>query len=240
MPENATSLQLPEHIAIILDGNGRWARKKKKTISYGHRKGVERAEKILEYASRLGIKIITLYAFSSENWQRPEAEKKVLFQLLETFFKKKIKKIIQKDCRVKIIGNTAPFSPRIKKLLKDTEKKTKNNKNSLIQIALSYGGRDEIIRAAKKCYRDLKNNKIKTSRLNEDTFKRYLDTGTCSDPDLLIRTGGEQRISNFLLYQIAYTEFFFSKVLWPDFTEKELDKAIKSYNNRERRFGARL
>ncbi len=228
----------PKHIAFILDGNGRWAIKKKKTRGYGHQKGVERIEDILQYCQQLKIPIVTIYAFSSENWKRSKAEKKILFNLLINFFKLKINKIIEKETKIKIIGDTDRFSKEIKNLITKTENYSKNFDKYLLQIALSYGGRNEIIRGVKKCLHDHQEKKIPLEDVNEDSFKKYLDTGIIKDPDLLIRTGGDIRISNFLLYQLAYTELYFTKVFWPDFTRKDLDKAINQFQCRERRFGA--
>jgi undecaprenyl diphosphate synthase len=230
---------LPRHIAIILDGNGRWAHQRGKPITDGHWKGVDTLERILDYAQEIGIQTVTLYAFSSENWKRSEGEKRVLFRILEHFFKNKIKKIIRKNVRLKMIGDIAKFPLRIRAILKAAETSSKKNTGSLIQIALSYGGRDEIIRAIKKCIKQVSAKRIKLGAITEESFKSFLDTGIQDDPDLLIRTGGDMRVSNFLLYQIAYTELYVTKTLWPDFTPRDLDLAIEDFSKRERRFGAR-
>lgn len=236
--------KLPGHVAFILDGNGRWAAKKKKPAAYGHQKGVETVEHILEHASDRGIKTVTLYAFSSENWKRSEQEKRVLFRLLKDFFTRKINKIIKKNARIIIIGDTSKFSSVIQKTLSLAEFRSRHNSSFLIQVALSYGGRNEIIRAFQKYMREgIKSGSTMEnirSGLNETVFSKYLDTASAPDPDLLIRTGGEYRISNFLLYQSAYTEFYFTPTLWPDFSTDEFDRALDEYAKRERRFGGRL
>jgi undecaprenyl diphosphate synthase len=231
---------LPRHVAVIMDGNGRWAKARSRETTFGHEKGVEVVEKILDHAAERGIAAMTLYAFSSENWSRPDAEKKILFKLLKVFFTQKINKIIAKNARLKMIGDLSKFSADIQELMAKAESDSKNNTGCFIQIALSYGGRDEIVRASKKMATEVASGKIKIDDITEDSFKTYLDTSEWKqDPDLLIRTGGDLRISNFLLYQVAYTELYFTKTLWPDFSPEEFDKAILEYQSRERRFGGR-
>lgn len=239
-------IQIPGHVAMILDGNGRWAKRKGKAVSYGHRKGTENLETILEYADELGIKIITLYAFSKENWQRSAPEKRFLFKLLVEFFEKKITKIINRGSRIVIIGDKSKFSKNVQNVLDNAEKKSKKNTKTLIQIALSYGGRDELTRACKKIvsksindYQNGVDEKRILKSINEQTVSNHLDTAGQEDPDLLIRTGGDLRISNFLIYQCAYSEFYFTKILWPDFTKNDFLKAIEDYSGRQRRYGRR-
>lgn len=229
---------LPQHIAIIPDGNGRWSRQKKVTTDKGHRKGIQVIEAILDYCQEIGIPYASIYAFSSENWKRPEAEKIFLFRLIKEFFTKKIPKIIKKNARIKIIGDITKFDTSIQKLLRKSEEKSKHNDAFLIQIALSYGGRNEIIRACKKIITDVRDG-FDPNLLNEESIKPYLDTGLTPDPDFLIRTGGVYRTSNFLLYQMSYTEYYFSNTLWPDFTVEEFKKCLIEFSERERRYGGR-
>lgn len=229
----------PDHIAIILDGNSRWARERGLDRSAGHRRGVEVVETILDHAAERGVKAVTLYAFSKENWRRPETEKSVLFELLKWFFTHKINKIISRNARLTMIGDLAHFDPDIRRILSEAEERSKGNTGCRIQIALSYGARDEIVRAARRMADDIRGG-LDPATVDEERFKGYLDTAReAGDPDLLIRTGGEKRLSNFLLYQIAYTELYFTKTLWPDFTPEDLDGAIADYQARERRFGGR-
>lgn len=223
-----------------MDGNSRWARERHLDTAFGHKKGVETVEAILDHASALGVKAVTVYAFSSENWKRPENEKSVLFDLLRYFFTSRLKKIIEKNAVIRIIGDRSRFSPEIQTILKNSETSSAANTGCRIQIALSYGGRDEIIRGIKAFTSAVSRGEAKVDDLNEESFKVWLDTGSdYSEPELLIRTGGDQRLSNFLLYQSAYTELYFTKTLWPDFTAEEFDKAVCEFQNRERRFGGR-
>ena len=232
--------KLPQHIAFIPDGNIRWAKKNKVSSAEGHRRGVEALEKVLDYCSELGVKIVSVYAFSSENWKRPAHEKKALFHLIEEFFTTRIDKIIKKNSRIKIIGDISKFSQKIQVILKESEKQSMKNNKFLIQIALNYGGRDEIIRAFKKMHLDINDKKLDLKKINEKVLSSYLDTGKTPDPDLLIRTGNCYRISNYLLYQLSYSEFYFCDTLWPDFKESHIDLALASFYRRERRYGARL
>lgn len=230
---------IPRHIAFILDGNGRWAKKNRKNTAQGHRQGANQVEKILDYAFDLGIEAVTLYAFSSENWKRSETEISALFQLLRYFFKKKLPKLMQKNSRVVVIGDKSRFSSEINSILDETESASQANTGPLIQIALNYGGRNEIVRACKKIIACSQSQKELVETLDESTFAEFLDTKHAKEPDLLIRTGGDFRISNFLLWQIAYSELYFSDKLWPEFETHDLDMAIKSFAQRERRFGGR-
>lgn len=223
----------PSHIAFILDGNQRWAKKNNLSVGEGHLKGVENLITILSYLSTTEINIITIYAFSSENWNRPSEEVAFLLNLLKDFFTNQKKMILEKGVKVKIIGDTSKFSEDIKELILEIEQDSQQNNKFLFQIALNYGGRDEIIRAVNKILKEEKKN------INEKDFEKYLDT-TSDFPDLLIRTGGDYRVSNFLLYQVAYTELFFTKTYWPEFSIEELKQIINEYQNRERRFGSRV
>ena len=238
-PFSVHDTDVPRHIAIIPDGNARWSRNNALTIGQGHSRGVEVIEEILDYCQEIGVLSTTVYAFSTENWDRPQKEKIILFDLIEDFFTLKIPKIIEKKARIKIVGKIKRFPERVQKVLIQSEEKSSKNNDFLIQIALDYGGRDEIIRAAKKFATDVREGKADLDKLSEDGFSNYLDTHLSDDPDLLIRTGDTFRISNFLLYQMSYTEFYFTHTLWPDFSIQELKKAINEYIQRDRRYGRR-
>ena len=230
---------VPHHIAIIPDGNVRWAKSKNISSEQGHRKGVEVLENILDYCQNINIKIASIYAFSSENWKRPILERQILFNLIEEFFEKKIPKIIKKKARIKIIGNISAFNKKIKSLILDAQEVSKNNNDFLIQIALNYGGRQEILNACKMIANHLAEKNQSFDEIDDRIFNEYLYTNNIPDPDLLIRTGDTYRISNFLLYQIAYTEFYFFKKLWPDINLNDIKKAIKDFSERQRNFGGR-
>jgi len=243
MPEQDINLDtnnIPEHVAIIMDGNGRWARERGVKVTEGHRKGSENVETVSDYFNELGVKTLTLYAFSSENWKRSEEEISGLMRLLETFFNRKLNRLIDKKIKIKIIGDKTGFSKRIQKILNEAEEKTASFNERMIQLALNYGSRDEISRAVNKILEDYSNNKIKKNSITPAVFEKYLDTAYISDPDLLIRTGGEMRISNFLLYQIAYSELYITETFWPDFGKEDIINAFKSYQKRERRYGGRV
>jgi len=226
-------LKIPEHVAIILDGNGRWAKKRHMPRNYGHSQGSKAVEQICEDAWNLGIKWLTVYAFSTENWKRSEKEIFGLMQLLRVYLKDCLKRAGNNNMRVRVIGEKSRLAPDIQAVIAELEEATKNNTGLCFQVALNYGSRDEIIRAVKRMYRDTES----IEEITEESFSRYLDTGMEPDPDLLIRTSGEQRLSNFMLWQLAYTEFYFTNTLWPDFDKEELKKAILWYNGRDRRFG---
>ena len=217
------------HVAIIMDGNGRWGLKHKKSRNAGHKAGLKTVEKIIKITIKNKIKYLTLYAFSTENWKRPKKEINFLFNLLENFLTERIEDLHKQNIKLKIIGEKI-FSSKLNKLLKLSEKKTLNNKKLQINLALNYGSKTELISAFKK----LQKNKVKISEYN---IKRYLLTSNIPDPDILIRTGNTQRLSNFLLWQLAYTEIFFEKKLWPDFNEKDYYKIIRKYKNIKRNFG---
>lgn len=235
MQEN--ELSIPKHVAIIMDGNGRWAKKKRMPRNYGHTQGSKNVEKICEDAYKMGIEYLTVYAFSTENWVRPTEEVEALMKLLGTYLDTSIKTSTKNNMRVRIIGDTSKLSEDLRKSITALEEASKNNTGLNFQVAINYGGRDELLRAAKTLAMDLKANKIEIDHIDEALFEQYLDTKGIPDPDLLIRTSGEQRLSNFLLWQLAYTEFYFPEVLWPDFDKKELIKAVEYYSRRTRKFG---
>ena len=218
------------HVAIIMDGNGRWGIKNKKNRNEGHKAGLKTIEKIIKVALEKKIKFLTLYTFSTENWKRPKTEIKFLFKLLENFLIQKINFLIQHNIKLIVIGEKKPFSTKIKKLLSQSEKKTSKFKNLQINLALNYGSRNEILRSLKM----IKKKKLKINSLN---FIRNLYTSSYPDPDILIRTGNTRRLSNFLLWQIAYTEIFFEKKLWPDFKENDFNRIINEFRKLKRNFG---
>jgi len=228
-------MKIPEHVAIIMDGNGRWAKSKGLPRIYGHREGAKAVERVVEYARKRGIKYLTLYAFSTENWKRPYKEIKFLFSLLIRYLKKEEKKLLKNDIRLFVIGDRNGLPEDVVKKINEVESKTKDCKSMTLILAINYGGRDEIMRGMKKFLKDFKKGKVKS--IDEGSFKDYLDLKNIPEPDLLIRTSGEMRISNFLIWHIAYSELYFTKTLWPDFDEKEFEKAIRDYTKRERRFG---
>ncbi|RKD34469.1 isoprenyl transferase [Thermohalobacter berrensis] len=228
---------LPNHIAIIMDGNGRWAKKRFLPRTAGHREGVKRVREIVKACGDLGIKYLTLYAFSTENWKRPKDEIDSLMKLLVEYLKKELNTLHKNNVKINILGDLEKLPSLPKQEVFNAIEKTRNNNKLILNIALNYGGRDEIIRAIKLLAKNVKDNKIQLEDINEELFKEFLYTGSQPDPDLLIRTSGELRISNFLIYQIAYTEFYFTDIYWPQFTKEHLFKAILDYQNRNRRFG---
>lgn len=230
-------MKVPQHIAIILDGNGRWAKKKGMPRNYGHAQGSKNVERICEDAYRLGVKYLTVYAFSTENWKRPQDEVNALMNLLRNYMKTCLKTAEKNRMRVRVLGDKTALDEDIRGRIGELEEATKNNDGLNFQIALNYGSRDEMIRAMKKLCQDIKTDTIALEQIDEKLFETYLDTHDIPDPDLMIRTSGEQRLSNYLLWQLAYSEFYFTDVLWPDFTKAELIKAIEYYNSRDRRFG---
>lgn len=230
-------MNVPKHIAIILDGNGRWAKKKGMPRNYGHAQGSKNVERICEDAYRLGVKYLTVYAFSTENWKRPKDEVDALMNLLRNYMKTCLKTAEKNRMRVRVLGDKTALDEDIRNRIAELEEATKNNDGLNFQIALNYGSRDEMIRAMKNMCADCKEGKIASEQINERLFESYLDTHDIPDPDLMIRTSGEQRLSNYLLWQLAYSEFYFTDVLWPDFTKEELIKAIEYFNGRDRRFG---
>lgn len=231
-------IKVPKHVAIILDGNGRWAKKKKMPRTYGHTQGSKNVENICELAYKMGIEYLTVYAFSTENWKRPKEEVDALMKLLQNYLDKSIKTSAKNNICVRIIGDRAGLSEDIRKSIADLEEASKNNSGLKLQVAINYGGRDEIIRAVKAIARDVKTNIRDIDNIDEHNFGSYLDMKDIPDPDLLIRTSGEMRLSNFLLWEAAYTELYSTEVLWPDFDENELKKAVEYYSSRTRKFGA--
>lgn len=229
-------MRVPNHIAIILDGNGRWAKKKGMPRGYGHVKGCENLEDICEVAKELGVKYLTVYAFSTENWKRSREEVEGLMKLFRNYLKKCIKISEKNNMRVRVIGDSSAFDQDIQDKIKELEEFSKDFDELHFQIALNYGSRDEITRAVNRMLEDQKRGILKES-VTEETISDYLDTAGIPDPDLMIRTSGEQRLSNYLLWQLAYTEFYFTDVPWPDFKKDELVKAIEKYNERDRRYG---
>lgn len=230
-------MNVPQHIAIILDGNGRWAKAKGMPRNYGHAQGSKNVEKICEEAWRMGIKYLTVYAFSTENWSRPENEVAALMKLLRNYMKTCLKTAAKNDMKIRVIGDIEPLDDDIKSRIRELEVATTDNGGLNFTIALNYGSRDELTRAAQKMAKDCAEGKIKAEEIDESVFETYLDTHGIPDPDMMIRTSGEQRLSNYLLWQLAYSEFYFTDVPWPDFTKEELVKAIEEYNHRHRRFG---
>ena len=230
-------MKVPQHIAIILDGNGRWAKAKGMPRNYGHAQGSKNVERICEEAWRMGIKYLTVYAFSTENWSRPEGEVAALMTLLRNYMKTCLKTAAKNDMKIRVIGDIEPLDEDIKNRIRELEAATVNNGGLNFTIALNYGSRDEMTRAARKMAKDCAEGKLDPEQIDESVFESYLDTQGIPDPDLMIRTSGEQRLSNYLLWQLAYSEFYFTDVPWPDFTKEELAKAIEEYNHRHRRFG---
>lgn len=231
-------MNIPKHVAIILDGNGRWAKSKGMPRNYGHTMGAKNVEMVCKAANELGIEYLTLYAFSTENWNRPESEVSALMSLLENYLKNCLKTADKNNMRVRVIGETGRLSDKFQKQIEELEAHSSINTGLNLTIAINYGSRDEMIRAMKNVYKDCNKGKLDIDSLNEEIFSSYLDTKDIPDPDLLIRTSGEQRLSNYLLWQLAYSEFYFTDVPWPDFHKKELELAIEAYNKRDRRFGA--
>ena len=237
MDKQFDNMVIPEHVAIILDGNGRWAKKRGLPRSMGHKEGCITVEKTVEDAARLGIKYLTVYGFSTENWKRSKEEVGALMQLFRYYMVRLLKISKANNVRVKMIGDRDRFDSDIIDGIGRLVEETKNNTGLTFVIAVNYGGRDEIVRAARKIMEDTKEGKITPDSLTEDLFSNYLDTNEIPDPDLLIRTSGELRLSNYLLWQLAYTELYVADCYWPDFNMEEMKKAIAAYNNRERRFG---
>ncbi len=233
-------LKLPRHVAIIMDGNGRWAKKHKLNVAMGHRQGVETLREVIRHTDDLGIQALTIYAFSTENWNRSKEEVGALMQLILEFFKSEIDELDEKNVRILILGEKAVFPDRQREVLTEAENRTADNTGLTLNICLNYGGRAELVRAAKAIAQDVKDGTLDIADVNEQTISDRLYTAHQPDVDLMIRTSGEMRLSNFLLYQCAYAEFLFPKVLWPDFTVQDYDEALLAYGGRERRFGKRL
>ncbi len=233
------NLVIPKHIAIILDGNGRWADKKGLPKAAGHKAGSETVKRICEDAYKIGVEYLTIYAFSTENWSRSKEEVDLLMSLLRNYLKDCVKTANKNKMRVRIIGDKTRLDEDIVNSINELEEATKNNTGLKLQIAINYGGRDEIRRTVKEIAEMVQKGEIQPSEIDERVIADHLDTRGIPDPDLLIRTSGEQRLSNFLLWQLSYTEFCFQSVLWPDYTRNDLIEAVKYYNSRDRRFGGR-
>lgn len=230
-------LKIPNHVAIIMDGNGRWAKQRHMPRTYGHKQGADVLEQTLEDANDLGIKYLTVYAFSTENWARPFEEISVIMDLFREYLIHAVDKCSKNNVRVKVIGERSKLADDIIDAINNLEEKTKQNTGITFIVAINYGSRDEIIRGINKIASEVKEGKVEPGQITEKSFKDYLDTKDIPDPDLLIRTSGEERLSNFLMWQLAYTEFYFTDVAWPDFNKDELLKAIEKYSSRDRRYG---
>ena len=230
-------MEIPNHIALIMDGNGRWAKAHGLARNVGHARGSKNVERICEAAWNMGVKYLTVYAFSTENWSRPKAEVEALMKLLRNYMKSSIKKAKKNNMKVRVIGDISALARDLQASILDLVEATKEHTGLNFTIAINYGSRDEMIRGIKGISRDCVSGKVIPDEIDEKLFSSYLDTRELPDPDLLIRTSGELRLSNYLLWQLAYTELYFAQVHWPDFTKEELKKAIEHYNKRERRFG---
>ncbi len=237
--EDLTPDQIPEHVAIILDGNGRWAKENGKLRQQGHKAGADNVETINDALTEMGAKYLTVYAFSTENWKRTEDEVSYLMGLMKRYLIKNKKDAIARRTRIRIIGDKSRLAPDLRELMEEVERDTAHLDRFNLTFAINYGGRDEIVRAAKALARKAQNGELDPETITEETFASYLDTAGMPDPDLMIRTSGEERTSNFLPWQLAYSELYFTPVYWPDFTVDELKKAIVSYAGRQRRFGGR-
>ena len=229
--------KIPVHVAIIMDGNGRWAKKRGLPRTAGHAQGARVVEQILEDADHMGIRYLTVYAFSTENWSRPDSEVKALMNLLRTYMKTSLAKCARNNVRIRVIGDKSRLDSDLQASIANLEKETASNTGIGFQIAINYGSRDEIVRAVRKAAQKVKNSEMDPEDITIDMISDELDTCGIPDPDLLIRTGGEERISNFLLWQTAYSELYFCDAAWPDFNKAELEKAVDAFNNRERRYG---
>lgn len=229
--------KIPVHVAIIMDGNGRRAKKRGLPRTAGHAQGARVVEQILEDADHMGIRYLTVYAFSTENWSRPDSEVKALMNLLRTYMKTSLAKCARNNVRIRVIGDKSRLDSDLQASIANLEKETASNTGIGFQIAINYGSRDEIVRAVRKAAMKVKETELNPEDITEDMISDELDTCGIPDPDLLIRTGGEERISNFLLWQTAYSELYFCDAAWPDFNKAELEKAVDAFNNRERRYG---
>ncbi len=229
--------KIPAHVAIIMDGNGRWAKKRGLPRTAGHAQGARVVEQILEDADHMGIKYLTVYAFSTENWTRPDAEVKALMNLLRTYMKTSLAKCAKNNVRIRVIGDKSWLDEDLQRSIANLEESTKNNTGIGFQIAINYGARDEMRRAVQKLAGKVQRGELSPEEITEETISNELDTAGIPDPDLLIRTCGEERLSNFLMWQLSYSELYFTDAAWPDFTKEELEKAVDAYNHRERRFG---
>lgn len=230
-------LPVPTHVAIIMDGNGRWAKMRGMPRTYGHAAGAKRVEPTVRKAKDLGIKYLTFYAFSTENWNRPEKEVSTLMSLLARYMKICEDLSVKENIRSRIIGDKNGLPENLRKAADHLEETTKDNTAMGLQICINYGSRDEMIRAMRKMYQDMKENDLDENAITEEYYEQFLDTAGIPDPDLMIRTSGEQRLSNYLMWQMAYAEFYFTDKAWPDFDDEELEKAVMAYRTRDRRYG---
>lgn len=228
---------IPNHVAIIMDGNGRWAKNRNLPRSAGHKEGVKATQEVIKASGEAGVKYLTLFAFSSENWNRPKTEVSALMDLFMRSLESEVQNLADNGVRLKFLGQTDAFSKKLSKQIQKSEKITANNDKLFLNIAVNYGGKWDILDATKKLLEEVQSGRLQPSDIDESLLERMLATQDMPAPDFFIRTGGEQRISNFLLWQLAYTELYFSEVLWPDFTPTELSKAFESYRSRQRRFG---
>lgn len=228
---------VPRHVAIILDGNGRWAKAKGLPRTAGHTAGAKNVEVVCEEAYNMGIEYLTLYAFSTENWNRSKEEVTALMNLLNQYLKNCLKTAKKNNMRIRVIGDISRLDPSMQEKICLLEKESASYTGLNLTIAINYGSRDEIVRGIKRMYQDVEEHKLDADAISEDTVSKYLDTADLPDPDLMIRTSGEQRLSNYLLWQLAYAEFYFTPVAWPDFHGEELRKAVEAYENRDRRYG---
>lgn len=234
---DAGELSVPRHVAIIMDGNGRWAKRRGLARTEGHKQGVQTLRDAVKYAQRRGISYLTLYSFSSENWSRPQSEVSFLMGLLRRFIHNDLTQLMEANVKVRIIGSRENLEPSLRALLDDAEQRTAHCTGLVLVIAFNYGARDEFVRAARKLAEKVENGTLKASELSEADVCAALDTCEIPDPDLIVRTGGEQRLSNFLLWQAAYAEFYFAQVPWPEFDSAAFDDALLAYSSRERRYG---
>ena len=232
-----SKLKIPQHVAIIMDGNGRWAKKRHRPRTYGHARGAKVLEQILEDCDDIGIRYLTVYAFSTENWARPYEEVTVIMNLFVQYLHSSLEKCMKNNVRCVIIGERSRLNPDVIEAIDNMEEKTRNNSGITLIIAINYGGRDDIVRGMKKLASEVMDGRTDPEDISEELISSHLDTAQFPDPDLLIRTSGEERLSNFLMWQLAYSEFYFTDVTWPDFNKDELIKAIEVYTSRERRYG---
>jgi len=229
--------RIPEHVAIVMDGNGRWAERQGKPRATGHKAGVESVRRVMEVCGQAGVKVLTLFAFSSENWKRPQSEVNLLLDLFLVALKQEIRRINKRNVRLRVVGDVSAFPHKLQQRIMDAEQLTADNDGLLLQIAANYGGRWDIVQAARRLARQAQAGELDADAIDEDRLGQAMSFSDVPDPDLFIRTGGEQRISNFMLWQAAYTEFYFTDVLWPDFQELEMRAALKAFAGRQRRFG---
>ncbi len=236
-PTNAPLSRIPRHIAIIMDGNGRWAKRRNLPRTAGHQAGVSAVRKTVEHCAERGVEVLTLFAFSSENWRRPKEEVNVLMRLFMMTLDRETKKLNNNNIRLRVIGDRSAFPDLLQRKINESEQMTQSNRRMTLVIAANYGGRWDIVQAARRLAQEAKNGSLNPDQINESLLASRLSSADLPEPDLFIRTGGEQRISNFLLWHLAYTELYFTETLWPDFDEIALDEAISEYSQRERRFG---